>query len=73
MGIYGDQIINEGFFLSPDGKSIKKQIKEICKESKEKFSLKKAIMSKYDLSLVNKVIDECEKILKDFFKYSIAF
>lgn len=67
MSVYGNQIINEGFFLSPDGKSIKKQIKEICKENKEKFSLTKAIMSKYNLSLINKVIDECEKIFDKFF------
>ena len=50
-----EDVIQEGFFPSPDGKKVKKRIKEICKETKSKFSLKDAMKYNYDEDIVKKI------------------
>ena len=67
MGIiYGNQLLNEAvFFLSNQGKDIKKQVKEIIKENNPKYSLTNRLMKigvKYDDAQVKKISSELEKI-----------
>lgn len=66
--------VEEGaFFLSPEGKSLKSKIKEICKKYKSdesfKEKLKNSFKYKYDETMANKVFKDVAKL---FNKVSIS-